>query len=223
MSKAVPRFKRNNPALPPIAGAVYLVTVGGDIDNQTWYCNFGYMASSFSQVSVSESNISASFITNVIPAFKACLDPTNDITSVKVACVSVPTRAPFVQTGGSFPLSGTAGATHLPSTVAGIISKYTPTRGQHGRGRNYIPGIPNTFVTPTVDPDRLNSTGITAYNALATALDVQLTDTGGVVLDMCIFKRVAKGLSVLNGQDVSTFQTRPLLGTVRRRRIGRGK
>lgn len=223
MSKAVPRFKRISPPLPALTGAVYLITVSGTIDTQRWYCNFGYQASSFVQVAASESNLNASWITACLAALKACLSNDAIVDTVKVACVSSPTRAPFVQQGGGLPVAGTGGVSHYPTPVAGIIAKYTATRGQHGRGRNYLPAVPIGFVTPASNADQLNASGQTAYNAFATALDVAIADTGGVTADVCVYTRVAKGLSVLNAEDVLQLVVRPLLGTIRRRRVGRGK
>lgn len=222
MSKAAPRFRRNNPALPVITTPLYEVSAIGAGEAGIFICNFAYLMLAGGQTSASESNIATSWANNAAAAFRACLSNLYTLTSVKVTCVSNNTRMPFTNTANANLGVGTVGFFPLPSTNAGIISKQTTVKGQHGRGRNYIPGIPTSFVTPAVAPDQLNAGALTAYTSLCVAVGLQVAD-GGTNGALCVYTRVKNGANVTNAAAVQTIFARPLIGTVRRRRAGRGK
>lgn len=223
MSRALKRFLRTNAPLPVLGtNNVFLVTMSGTVDGELWINNLAYMGIN-TLTSASESNIASSFYTAVKTAWQNVNDITSGFSTVKVTCVNLPARIPFVlQVNSGVAVTGSIGNTHLPKEMAAITSKYTSTKGQHGRGRNYWAGIPTTFTTPLTDPNELNSVGITAYNALLTAIQSTAIVDGAVVMSLCVYTRTLKGLAVTNAQTVATSLVRTVLGTVRRRRPGRG-
>jgi hypothetical protein len=222
MSRANPRFKRTNAPLPAFVFPIYQVTVSGIIDQQTWLCTMCYLARVAAQTPASEANLAASWLTVNNAAWRACMDGQTSLLTVKVTCVSAPARIPgFAFQFGAGSL-GTAPAGHLDSEVAAILSKATLTKGQHGRGRLYIPGVPTSFISTLTDPNRINGASLATYGTLATSLMAPILD-GANSADPGLYTRLPKGQPVTAAQILSAINTRALLGTVRRRRIGRGK
>lgn len=211
---------RNNPPLPLLTTPAYRVVVQFLCDNQVCIITQDYIMQTQGQSSLSEYNIANAFKTAVQSSLQSVLDSTSSITSYKVACLSVPARMPYILASG---VAGNVSNTHIPLEMAVIVTKQTLTKGQHGRGRMYFPGVPSTFVSPLVDPNRINLTGSTAYQAVASAMtSASIVDSGNQALP-AVTQRVHGGAAVVNGQTVASFVVRALLGTVRRRRIGRGK
>jgi hypothetical protein len=78
-------------------------------------------------------------------------------------------------------------------------------------------------VTPGTNANSLNATGITAYQTLSTAVQSNAIVADAVQVVLSVFTRVPKGGVVTNVGVVNYMVTRSVLGTVRRRRPGRGK
>lgn len=224
MSKAVPRFRRFNPPLPAATGYVMQVLISGLIEGQRWVMDFGYMGVGAVPPTNAESTIAASWATLNGAAWQGTTVPTVSLDSIKVSCVTSPTRNPFTLVNAApLPLVGNNSGDHYPSTVAAVISKYTLTKGQHGRGRNYTAGVPLSHVTTNVDPNALNAAGLADLFSFATALENNDPSDGTNSVELCIYTRPPKGLPVTLSSLVNQVIARPLLGTIRRRRVGRGK
>jgi hypothetical protein len=224
MSRATPRFRRINPPLPAATGYVVQVIMSGIMDGQRWVMDFGFMGIGAVPPTGAESAIATSFTALTQPTWQPMT--ANNVTwdTTKVSCVTSPTRNPFVLTTAPLTLFGTGGGVgHIQSTDAPIFSKYTATKGQHGRGRNYIPGLPIAFVAPAIDANSLTAAGLVLTTAFAQGLRTNPFTDGTNVLDLCVYTRPARGLPVTLAQNVLVVVPRPLLGTVRRRRVGRGK
>jgi len=224
MSRANPRFKRNNPVLPSLANAAaFRITASGVIDQQMWLTNFDYINLVTNTPNPNaEANLGANWLTACATQLKACLASDVTFSQLKITCLTIPTRLPGYRTTDASFGNGTVAGSHYDSVIAGIITKETFTKGQHGRGRNYIPGVPLSFVTAGTNPNSLNATGITAYNNLVFAL-VTLISDGTNNYSLGVTQRTRAGAAATNGQIQGTTFNRTLLGTVRRRRVGRGK
>lgn len=86
-----------------------------------------------------------------------------------------------------------------------------------------MPGVPLSFVTPATEIDLLNAGAVTLYNAFGTALVVPLTFNGNAA-HFAVLNRVAPpALLPTTAAQVASSVVDPLLGTVRRRREGRGQ
>lgn len=117
---------------------------------------------------------------------------------------------------------GTGGTVSLPGFVASVVTKYSTLKGQRGRGRMYMGGVPTAFTTPATDPNLINAAGIAAYLALTAPLLVGVV-AGGTTWNLSITTRpVPPAVLVATGVPVNILQLQQPLGTVRRRREGRG-
>jgi len=118
---------------------------------------------------------------------------------------------------------GTAGVHNLPLEMSATLAKYTPLRGQHGRGRMSMPAVPVSFTTPATDPNLLNAAGITAYGAYIAKLVGTLTTATPKVWDPAVTERpVTPDIITSRGGIINLMIVRPVLGTARRRKEGRG-
>jgi hypothetical protein len=223
MSKAHPRFHRNNALLPLITGVAYRVQPFYIVDQQICLWTVDYLVPTSTATTVTEANIAASWSSTMQAALRGMLAIDCFYTQVKVSCLTNPALLPIYLAIATANQPGTGGNTHMPSEIAAIISKATATKGQHGRGRLYLPGIPVAYVTPTTDANRLNATGVAAQAALTTALSAVGVTDGTNTATPAVTQSVAAGAATTRGQVLSNFTNRTLLGVVRRRRIGRGK
>lgn len=215
---------RVNPPLPVIALPIYTVQALGELDQQLWLNTFVYVASTNAQTAASEQNIAVSWQAACLTAYRGILAAASAaILSVKVSCMSNLARIPFVNAVPGATQNGTVAGDEYPTTVAAVLSKYTLTKGQHGRGRNYFPAPPLSFVTPATDDNRLNATALTAYQTLMTALQANTIVDGANAMTLSIATRPKTNVAWNQAQLVSTMIIRPLLGTMRRRRVGVGK
>jgi hypothetical protein len=137
-------------------------------------------------------------------------------TAADVVIGTTPTVIKLVSVAG-----GVAGNS-LPGPVASVTTKYTALKGQHGRGRYYGGSVPISFCTPAVDPNTLNAGALAAYVNYNLGLLAPLA-AGGVNWALAVSLRPAPPLTlVTNAALVTILQTEQPLGTVRRRREGRG-
>lgn len=63
-------------------------------------------------------------------------------------------------------VTGTVVQDSLPGQDAAVVRLHTATGGRKGRGRLFLPGVPETFATES----RINATGVTAYEAFIAGL-----------------------------------------------------
>jgi hypothetical protein len=223
MSRAVPRFRRTNATLPGLATPAYRVTVFYLVDQQICLWNQDYIMTTAAQQATSEANIANSFYAAVVASLRACLSSDCFFTAVKATCLSSPQRMPSTFNVLAANQPGTVVGTHVPSEVAAIISKQSFTKGQHGRGRLYLPGIPSSFLAPGTDANRWTAAAITAFAALSTAMFSNTIADGTNVAIAGLTTRVLRGLPTTQGQTLQSQIQRALAGVIRRRRIGRGK
>jgi hypothetical protein len=119
-------------------------------------------------------------------------------------------------------LPATVAVHGYPTTVAACVSKHTALKGQHGRGRCYVPAVPLTFVTPATEPDTINNTGSVAYGLFASSL-LTTVPAGGTSWRLAVATRPVPPVTlVTNAERVIALTLDLLLATVRRRREGRG-
>lgn len=229
MSRALRRFHRINPSLPSLTGGIAMrIQPMGHIDNQIWLMTFDYISfTTGTPNSNAESNLANAWITNCGTAMRGCMAADVAFDTIKVTCLNLNTRQPFFAGSLAGMGNGTVAGTHIPSEMAMVLSKYTAFKGQHGRGRAYIPGCPSTFVTPGTDANRINATGQTAVNAFGVALLNTVSD-GTNTYTIGVTQRTTSGAptqfgAVLKSAATGGLVIQTLLGTARRRRIGRGK
>lgn len=155
------------------------------------------------------------------------LDPAPGVANdYKACCVSswtfdailidVPTT-PTLNTYIVFPvLTGTVAGAHAPNQMAVTMTKETLHRGKHGRSRISLPAVPLTWVTGS------QVTNMTAYNTLANVL-LQPIDDGTHFFTPTLLSVTYKTTPPSYGfADLYRLSAKPILGTARRRKLGRG-
>jgi len=113
----------------------------------------------------------------------------------------------------------------LPPVCQATMQLRTATRGKHGRGRMQLPDIPETFSEDGV----ISGTGTTEYAALSAKIGAGFsTATPTRTWVSCLAYRftvtpdVDTGLYTLRSGDLTAVGVRSIIGTQRRRYIGRG-
>ena len=221
MSRANPRFRRVNPPLPPVGAGNGIVQyqIRGSIEGQLTISSFYYSAAvpvpTPGQLATLRGNIS----TNLLAKYALCVSADWALT-IEVLNV-VHRNDLFGSTStGNVPTVGGRPAGHLPTEVAGVINKVSAVKGQHGRGRLSLPAIATSDVTLS----RITNAGeLAALNNLEGAMLATATD-GVNTWTPCIAQRgVVPPKLVVGFTPLVTAITNTLLGTIRRRKIGRGK
>jgi hypothetical protein len=222
MSRKNPRFRRVNPALPGTTNTIMQLAAVGVLDQQEIVSTFTYLSNNSPPAPGEELALANAWVAAAISTdFLDCLSAGYSLLAVKVTCLSDLTRTPAVKTLGAGLPGGVAG-THEPTTVAGVISRYTAFKGQHGRGRLMMPAIPSSFVDPTTDANSLTAAALAIYQTFCTQLLVTVT-VGAATYSLAIASRPLTTVAWRNAAIVTVIVPRPLLGNVRRRRVGRGK
>jgi hypothetical protein len=222
MSRANPRFHRTNPPLPAVGttGGVVQYVIQGTIEGQMTLSTFmfnGFVPNpTQTQLTTLLSNIS----TGVFTKYTAMLS--SDWLAVRemLKVVHRADIATVISTAHAASVGGRP-AGHEPTEVAGIFLRTSGVKGQHGRGRVSVPAV------YTGDVSSSNWTGVAlalvqaAFNLAL--VGVQYSD-GTNNWQYCIGQRSNSPPRLIVGAaNVVTQTASLLLGTVRRRKIGRGK
>jgi hypothetical protein len=151
--------------------------------------------------------------------YRACMSSDWKVVGVTAVCLTQPTLQTVSSTvsGG---LAGTGPANHEPNQCAVVISRYTNVKGQHGRGRIYLPAIPTSWVTGSTIT---LAGGITAYNAFAVDLGTGITISAIAYAASVVQRAPTSPRGLVGVGSISSTSARLIVATVRRRRLGRGK
>lgn len=136
------------------------------------------------------------------------------------ATVNIPT---VVQNLPGGPLAGTVAGSSLNGMLSAVVTKYSPLKGQHGRGRIMHGPIPTSFTTPALDPYRVNAAGLAVYQTLYNQIMANAVVIAGQSFTPFILTRpVPPANQITRGAAWLRYVVEPVMGTVRRRREGRG-
>jgi hypothetical protein len=106
-----------------------------------------------------------------------------------------------------------------PNNVAACISLRTSQRGRSGRGRNFVPGIPNSVITlNTLDPTFIGD----LTSAYATLVGAGSFEPG---FELVVLSRFTGGVARANGIGIPVFSVTMVGNSVRSmrsREIGHG-
>ena len=223
MSRTNPRYHRINPLGTAVGTTYGLVryAIQGTIENQMTINVFDWWNTvpslSPSQMSVLLGHIS----TGIFASYKALLSA--DWTCVKESLNMIHRNdiAGLNSTSNAGAVGGRA-AGHMPTEVAQPCIRYTSLKGQHGRGRLSLPAI----AASDVGLSKITAgTWITAFNTFAAACLSGFLDgtnpnnwLGAVTTRSTVVPKLAQYFTQIQGVVMS-----PYLGTIRRRKIGRGK
>jgi hypothetical protein len=216
----MPRFNPHQPAVPANT-PVIRVTPQLSFDSQLYEVSLDYLCAA--AIAVNQAALQA-FLTAWRAACEVALLGTQstDTSLVRYYTAEVAIGvAPTLVT----PVAATAGtvASHpLPGPDAAIITKYTNVKGQHGRGRMYMPSVPLSFTTPGTNPNVINATGIAAYGAWISAIVPAVVAVGANWTLSVSERPLSPSTLVSYCGNSSNLTLQAILGTVRRRREGRG-
>lgn len=220
MSRAVPRFRRNNPSLPAVGtGNVVVYKIVGTIEGQLTINTFMYQGAVPSPTQAQLTTLLTNISIGMFAKYVACIsiDWTCTLESLDVVSATIFNG---VKTTANAGLGGSRAAGHEPTEVAAVLIRRTAVKGQHGRGRVSLPAI----ATADVSLSRISAGAITvALNALGTEMLVSFSD-GTNTWNPCVGQRMlASPRLVIGASPLTAVTVDSLLGTVRRRKIGRGK
>jgi hypothetical protein len=181
----------------------------------TFYYTGPLAAPTQAQLNTLLTNISAA----VLPSYKACLSADWTVTKETLDVVHV-NNIQGVTTTTHAGQAGGRPAGHMPTEVAIVMLRKSGTKGQHGRGRLSLPAVS----TADVASSSLTGAAITtALNALVTAMLATASD-GTNPWTQAIAQRAGVSPKLVVGvATVLTVAYNSLLGTIRRRKVGRGK
>jgi len=212
---------RFNPLAPAVTGPVVRVVVQTKTLGQLYENTFDYMATA--PVAVNTATLVA-FLTAWEAAcknpYRNCLSPQSTYQGTFASELTVG-QTPTQQTVDGISV-GTAGATSFPGTVACVMTKRTSLKGQRGRGRFFMPSLPNTFIVVGTAPNVPSAAAQAAYATLNTALLGVIAAGGGVWALAVTGRPVPPATLTSTGIPVSSIQVQLILGTIRRRREGVG-
>jgi hypothetical protein len=220
MSRANPRYRRTNPALPAPTGNVILCTIFGTVENQLVLNTLYYQDTGGTPTIATLSAFISGFLSFWNTAFLPTVSNEYTQTQFKGQYMNAPTIIPqyLVSPAGTI---GTGGAGHEPTTVAAVLSKASSVKGQHGRGRFFVGPVP----TSGVQASSITAAYTTTLNTLATKI-LASYPVGAVTYTPGIFSRLNYNkISGAGGgfSPLTTVTARVVLGNIRRRKLGRGK
>lgn len=220
MSRANPRYRRRNLNLPALTNDVFRVKLYGTIENQETISVFTYIGPSLVNNAVTSdlTDFGSALVAvgNLCTKYAAACSADWVFTRIAVDVPTTPSLAPIIV---NFPGNGAGPAGHMPTEVGMPLLKITASRGQCGRGRISTPAVPTAWVTASV----LSNTG--AHSALAFQM-IQNLVQGPSTWRPCVYSAKGSRLFPIPGAALLTNAILPagnLLGTIRRRKIGRGK
>lgn len=221
MSRASPRFKRVNPSLPAVGSTngVIVYQIRGAIEGQLTISSFFYSAPVPAPTPGQLTSLRVAASTALRALYAACLSADWGLT---IEVLNVVHRNDIFgnSSTANVPLAGGRTAGHLPTEVAMVLNKTTAVKGQHGRGRVGLPAVAIADVTAS----RITAgTLLTALGNLGTAMLGGISD-GTNTWTPCLAQRGTSSPKLVIGfSALTSVATNTLLGTVRRRKIGRGK
>jgi hypothetical protein len=221
MSRANPRFRRSNPNLPLVGttNGVVQYVVQGQVENQMTINTFMYSAPVPAPTPTQLQTLLTNLSGTVFVRYKGLVSA--DWTCVRELLKVVHRNdiATVISTGNNGVVGGRP-AGHEPTEVAGVILRQTAIKGQHGRGRYSFPAVSTADVVNST----WTSVGLTAALALWYVAALGNQSDGTNTWTPCVGQRgVASPRLIVGFAPVVSFQGTNLLGTIRRRKIGRGK
>lgn len=220
MSRANPRFRRRNPNLPALTNDVLRVKIVGQIENQVTVSSFFYrgptLPNNCTLADLTDLGTGFVAVGNMLSKFVAAVSADWTLTAVNIDCPTTPSLAPLItaQTG-----NGGGPTPHLPTEVAMPLIRQTAVKGQCGRGRLSTPAVPSAWVTAS----KLTTTG--AHLALAGQMELTIVQGGKTYTPVVYSAHGSRVFPIPGSADITlvSLSTGLLVGTIRRRKIGRGK
>lgn len=209
---------------PAITGDVVRLQWSVLADAEQNLFSMDYMANLFSPSLATDAAALASLVAAAtFPQLKNVLSTDCTLEALTAIIISrADVAAQVVVTGAG---AGSVMGGHIPKTMATRIRKNSTLKGAHGRGGLSVGPVPATFVTPGTNANSINAAAILAYAPFVNqlALPVAIIVGSGATYAPCVSTRPGLGVNVVShAQPISNCTLDFVLGTVKRRRPGRG-
>jgi hypothetical protein len=212
---------RLNPPAPLINGDVFRFTMQIRAENQITETTHDYMSTVFAvDPAVAMAALQGQWLANVAIPYQAVTANDGLFYGCIMQCLSSQFPPSLVS---PLAANGTGGVNHLPLESSAVVSRYTALKGQHGRGRFYPSCLPVAFSNAgAAAASELTNAAVGLYQALGTALLLPVV-AAGVTLNPVIASRpTAPSVLVTRAQLVTSYLCQVDLGSIRRRKLGRG-
>lgn len=191
-------------------------TILGTVDGQDAFNTLWFLGAAPADVSALET-LGDDLIVWVSTQFLPHLSNGYSVTAVNCVAQDSDT-APSVTRNGGLPATGAINSPTQAPQVAGVITFRTINRGRSGRGRNYIPGIPESALS---SPGSMGSTFRNAMIAAYGQINPIVSIAGFTHVVVSHFHNKAPRIAGV-AQTVLTYTMDAPLDTQRRRSVGRG-
>lgn len=142
-----------------------------------------------------------------------------DVSLTQLRVTNLETQDGFVLNYGTgLPLPGAAAGASLPNNCCLVITKRTAKRGRSFRGRIYVPGMTETFVTGNTVTSGTVTGLVNAFNAM------KAVTVGATTADMVVVSRFTGNAPRVTGvtEAITGFTSDGTIDSQRRRLPGRG-
>lgn len=218
MSRAVPRYRRNNQQLPPVPVNSFRLTLLGQHDIQNTINTFYYRDPDGSlSTYTNQFHVATAFATLILPTIVGF--SSSDWTGIAIKSENlsnlslVPYYLPLIGVSGA----GPAGSE--PSFVSLVCTRVTSVRSACGRGRVYIPAVPSAYIS---NGFILAGAAQAAAQAIVTAINATFT-VSGKTMQPGLYSHGSRTHKSNGFADLVATSYNLQVGTARRRKIGRGK
>jgi hypothetical protein len=221
MSRANPRFRRDQLPLPvpPVGAALLRFLVQGSIQGQTTLSSFCYRGQLAWLATFAEVDFSTAWETALKARYLDMLSDDFFITNYIVQWALPASRASVVLPPAGV-VAGTVVSSSLDTMLASVFLRSTGLKTACGRGRVELPAIPISFITG--GSSFLNTAGRAQAALTQNILGASLTVDGNVWAPCLISHGTRLHPGVLGTSDIVDVGFNPKVGTIRRRKVGRG-
>ena len=216
MSRLHPRYTRNNPALPAIIPNLWKIVLKGRIEVQATQNTFYYADGGAVLTAATETLAIAAWQAAFAVNWPGMTSTDWLAESVTMECVNLPLRVP-VSRPAIVGMNGAIAGGHVGTEQAIIVLRNSGVRGQCGRGRISIPGVPLTFVTGS----SLNVVGLGGMVANGGIIGTGFV-VGAVTYTPQIYSKGSHAFPTQGASPILSVTFDNVLGTCRRRKLGRG-
>lgn len=186
---------------------VYQATIGMNVKGQKIVNVLHFQQTSGDGVITPNNDLCLAIEEDLIPAYQTCCS--NDLSFEKISAHKI---SPAI--GGTYvkalAVAGTVAQDTLPPNGNVVASLYTANLTRQGRGRIFISGVPDTFVSS----GRILNGSAATYVALLDLLLLPIQAAAGATFQAGIWSSV--GLAF---HDFTTHQLRSAINTLRSRRM----
>lgn len=207
-----------DPPAPALTGWVGKFILTGELFGQTIQNVFYYAGMLGTEPPISVTAFKTWFDINILPDWQSCVSTDYTFKSWKLVHLTLPTAIPEYVNYAPGVTGGVATDADAPQ-VAVDIQRKTDLIGRHGRGRIEIAGIAEADTAA----GKLTAGSLALFQTLAASLNLVLVVAGNSYVTMVVYYKKLTPLTFdVRGRPVVNWVVDEVLGTQRRRKVGRG-